>query len=183
MKANHLAVIFPAKGLPQNTDQAYSAVWAETSRLLLRDLGILYASFYPAAHTWGIDIRAPYGVVLGRDDPARFLRLFSEARVKQACAIEYHVGGTLAETGLERFQAAGDMLICPVILDGTNKRLESHVLWHMALASGAILPDCGVYYAEQKRSTVDPGLEKNIESNPVEYALCMVTLELMEGQT
>lgn len=183
MKSNHLAVVFPAKGLPQNTEQARSAVWAETSRLMLRDLGILYASFYPAVQTWGIDIRAPYGVVLGRDDPARFLRLFSEARAKQACAIEYHVGGALAETGLERLQAAGDMLICPVVLDGTNKRLESHVLWHMALASGAILPDCGVYYAEKKHSTVEPGLEKTIGSNPTEYALCMVTLELMGEQT
>ena len=65
-------------------------------------------------------------------------------------------------------------------LDGTNKRLEGHIFWHMAMANGVILPDCGVYYAERKRSTVEPGLEKVIESYPAGYALCMVTLEQRE---
>lgn len=68
-------------------------------------------------------------------------------------------------------------------LDGTNKRLEGHILWHAAMEQGAILPDCGVYYAERKRSTVEPGLEKSVESIPADYALCMVTMECTGGHS
>jgi hypothetical protein len=181
MRANHLAVIFSAKGLPQNTAQACGAIWTQTSRMLLPGLGKYYERFHPAAQPWGVEIPAPFSVVLGRDDPCRFLRLYVQARQFQEKSISFHVGGTLAETGLEKLQAAGDFLICPVTLDGTNKRLEAHILWHMAMAGGMLLPDCGVYYAEQKRSTVEPDFEKAIESAPADYALCMVTLEQGEG--
>lgn len=177
MKGNHLAVVFPAKGLPQNTAQACGAVWAQTSRLLLPGLGKVYDRFHPAAQPWGVDIPASFSVVLGRDNPCLFIRLYLRAREFREASVGFHVGGTLAETGFEKLQAAGDVLICPVTLDGTNKRLEGHILWHTAMASGVILPDCGVYYAERKRSTVEPGLEKLIESHPADYALCMVTLE------
>ena len=51
-----------------------------------------------------------------------------------------------------------------------------------ALAKGAILPDCGVYFAERMRSSVEPGMEKVIESNPADYALCVVILENREAQ-
>lgn len=176
----HLAVVFPAKGMPQNMGQARGAVWAETSRLLLPGMGKLYDAFYPAARPWGIGLRVPFSVVLGWDDPYRFLQLYVRARQFREESICIHVDGTLAETGLEKLQAAGDTLICPVTLDGTNKRLEGHILWHMAIASGTILPDCGVYYVERKRSIVEPGLEKLIESHPEDYALCMVTMEQRE---
>lgn len=177
MKANHLAVVFSTKGLPQNTAQACGAIWAQTSRMLLPGLGKTYGRFHPAAQPWGVEIPSPYSVVLGRDDPCRFLRLYFRAREFRKVSIDFHVGGTLAEAGVEKLLTAGDTLICPVVLDGKNKRLEGHILWHAALADGAILPDCGVYYAEQKHSTVEPGLEKLIESCPADYALCMVTLE------
>lgn len=180
MRANYLAVVFAMKQLPQNTEKVPVAVWAETSRLLRQDMGKLYSGFYPAARPWDVEIRTPFSVVLGRDDPTRFLRLFSEARMKRGLAIDYHVGGTLVETGFDNLRKIGDTLICPVALDGTNKDLEAHIFWHMALANGAILPDCGIYYAERKRSSVEPGLEKVIESSPEDYALCMVTLELRE---
>ncbi len=181
MKANHLAMILPAKKLPQNTRQAYMAVWSETSRLLLRDMGKLYASFHPAARPWGVEIRTPFGVVLGWNDPALFLSLFFRARRKREMSIEYHLGGTLAATGFDNLRMVGDTLICPVTLDGKDKLLEAHIFWQAALASGAILPDCGVYYAERGRSTVEMGLEKTIESDPAGYALCVATLEHMEG--
>ena len=180
MKANHLAVVFSAKGLPQNTVQACGAVWAETSRLLLPGLGKVYDRFHPAAQPWGVDIPASFSVVLGRDDPCLFLRLYLRAREFRGSSIDFHVGSTLMETGFEKLQAAGDILICPVTLDGTNKRLEGHILWHTAMASGVILPDCGVYYAERKRSTVDLDFEKSVESAPADYALSMVTMERMD---
>lgn len=180
MKENHLAVIFPAGNLPQNTRQACMAVWSEASRLLLQDMGKLYAGFYPAARPWDVEIRTPFGVVLGRDDPSRFLCLFSRAREKRGMSIEYHLGSTLAAAGFDNLRVIGDTIICPVTLDGTDKMLEAHILWQAALANGAILPDIGVYYAERGHSTVESGLERMVESHPEGYALCVVTLEHME---
>lgn len=180
MRANHLAVVFPAKGLPQNTAHACGAIWTRTSRMLLPGLGTLYDRFHPAAQPWGVDIPTPFSVVLGRDAPCLFLRLYFLAREFRESSIDFHVGGTIAETGFEKLKKAGNVLICPVTLDGTNKRLEGHVLWHAALAQGVILPDCGIYYAEQKRSAVEEGFEKSVESFPADYALSVVTLELEE---
>lgn len=182
MSESHLAVVFSTKGLPQNTEQARAAVWAEASRLLQRDMGKLYDGFYPSPRSWGSDIRYPFGVVMGRDDPAGFLRLYKQAREKREATIDYHVGATLLEAGPKGLRQVGDTLICPVILDGKNKRLTGHVYWHMALKEGAILPDCGVYYAERKRSLVEPGLEKTIESSSADYALCVVVLTCEEGR-
>lgn len=181
MRANHLAVVFPMKKLPQNTEKIPVAVWAETCRLLRRNMGKLYAAFYPAVRPWDINIRTPFSVVLGRADPSGFLGLYFRAREKRDLAIEYHVGGTIAENGFDKLHKVGDTLFCPVSLDGTNKSLEAHIFWQMALANGVILPDCGVYYAEWMRSTVEPNLEKVIESSPEDYALCMVTLEHVGG--
>ena len=180
MRANHLAVVFPVKELPQNTEKVPAAVWAAASRMLLPGLGKFYGRFYPAAQPWGVEISTPFGVVVGRDDPCRFLRLYFRAREFQKESVACHAGGTLMETGPEKLQTVDDILICHVTLDGTNKRLEQHALWHMAMAQGVILPDCGVYYVERKRSAVEPGLEKSIESSPADYALSMVTLEPME---
>lgn len=84
MKANHLAVIFPAKDLPQNTVHACGAIWTRTSRMLLPGLGKLYDRFHPAAQPWGVEIPAPFSVVLGRDDPCRFLRLYLRAKIGRA---------------------------------------------------------------------------------------------------
>lgn len=136
MKENHLAIVFPVKGLPQNTAHACEAVWAQTGRMLLPGLGKLYDRFYPAAQPWNVDIPTPFSIVLGRDDPCLFLRLYFRAREFRESSIDFHVGSTLAETGFENLKADGDTLICPVKLDGTNKRLEGHILWHMAMASG-----------------------------------------------
>lgn len=178
MKACHLAVVFPAKGLPRNTVQACGALWTQTSRMLLPGLGRFYDRFHPAAQPWGVDIETPFSVVLGRDDPCLFLRLYFRAREFRKESVDFHVGGTLIETGPEKLRAEGDILICPVKLDGTNKRLEAHIFWHAAMAQGVILPDCGVYYAERKRSAADVNFEKSVESAPADYALSMVTMEV-----
>ena len=182
MRVSHLAVVLSTKGLPQNTEQARAMVWAKASRLLRRDLGTLYDSFYPSPRSWEVDIRTSFGVVLGREDPARFLTLFFRAREKRKAALSFHVSGAVIENGFDKLQQVGDTLICPVLLDGTNKNLEGHIYWQEALARGAILPDCGVYFAERMRSSVEPGMEKVIESNPADYALCVVILENREAQ-
>ena len=46
---------------------------------------------------------------------------------------------------------------------------------------GAFLPDCGLYYLEQKRAVLSLEQEKAVSVHPGDYALCAVTLEMMEG--
>ncbi|MDE7219466.1 MAG: hypothetical protein K2O45_07585 [Oscillospiraceae bacterium] len=48
------------------------------------------------------------------------------------------------------------------------------------MMEGIFLPDCGLYFLEQKCSVIDPGLEKAVSAHPSDYVLCAVTLELME---
>ena len=177
MKVNYLAIVFPTEGLPQNTVHACGNIWAQTSRMLLPGLGKFYDRFHPAARPWGVEIPAPFSVVLGRDDPCLFLRLYLRARDFQEESIGFHMTRALAEMGIEKLQATDDILVGLVTPDGTNKLQEGHFLWHTAIAHGAILPDCGVYYAEQKQSVVDLDFEENVESTPTDYALSLVTLE------
>ena len=180
MRASHLAVVFPAKGLPRNTVQACEALWTRTSRMLLPGLGKFYDRFHPAAQPWGVDIPAPFSVVLGWDDPALFLHLYLRAREYHKESLNFHVDRALDEMDFKLLKTGGGILICPVTLDGTNKRLEAHIFWHAAMAQGVILPDCGAYYAERKRSAADVNFEKSVESAPADYALSMVTMERME---
>ena len=84
--------------------------------MLLPGLGKTYGWFHPAAQSWGVEIPAPYSVVLGRDDPCLFLRLYFRAREFRKVSIDFHVGGTLAETGFDKLQAA-DYALCMVTME------------------------------------------------------------------
>jgi len=179
MKFNYLAVIVPAKWLPQNTEQARSQVWAQVIQLMLPDLGKLYTRFYPASHPWGQDIQTPFSVVLGKEDPVRFLNVFYRAKRKQEEAVTFHSVGMLENINLEQTDRIKDTLVCYVNAD-SSEALTAHTLWHMAVASGSLMPDCGIYYLEQKQAVIHPEQEKAVSGHPSDYALCAVTLEVME---
>lgn len=181
MKFNYLAVIVPRKWLPQNTEAARTQAWAAVTQLLISDLGKFYFRFYPARQPWGQVISAPYSVVLGREDPVTFLNVFHQAKKKQEEAISFHEFGMLSNINLERTQKIGDALICHVNAE-SNEAIKAHSLWHLAMVEGGLMPDCGLYYLEQKRSMVDPELEKAVSAHPGDYVLCAVTLE-MEATT
>ncbi len=180
MNFNYLAVIVPAKWLPQNTEQAHTQMWGQVTQLLLPNLGKLYSRFYPASNPWGQDIQTPFGVVLGREDPIKFLNVFYEAKKDQEKAVTFHTVGLLANTDVEQTQKIGDVLVCHVTAGEHNPELTAHALWHTSMQSGTLMPDCGVYYLEQKRAYLSPEQEKAVVSHPGDYALCAVTLEAME---
>lgn len=182
MKYNYLAVIIPAKWLPQNTEQARTQAWAAATQLLLPDLGKLYSRFYPADQPWGQALTYPFSVVLGREDPVTFLNVLYQAKKKQDEAVAYHSAGMLRNIDLDRTQKIGDALVCHVSPEGSNPALTAHSLWHLAMMEGMFLPDCGLYYLEQRRSVINPELEKTVTAHPGDYALCAVTLE-MEATT
>lgn len=181
MKFNHLVVIVPMKWLPQNTERARTQMWAQVTQLLLPDLGRLYSRFYPASNLWGQDIQTPFGVVLGGEDPIKFLNIFYQAKKKQEEAIAFHSAGMLENIDFDQTEQVGDALICHVTAE-SNKALTAHSIWNIAVMSGVLLPDCGIYYLEQKQSVISPEQEKALTARPDDYALCAVTLEMMEEQ-
>ncbi len=181
MKFNYLAVIVPRRWLPQNTEQARTQAWAAVTQLFLPDLGKWYARFYPANQPWDQDISAPYSVVLGWEDPVTFLNMFHHAKRKQDEAISYHSAGMLSNINFNQTERIGDTLVCHVTADGSSEALQAHSIWHLAVMEGAFLPDCGLYYLEQKRAVLSLEQEKAVSVHPGDYALCAVTLEMMEG--
>ncbi len=182
MKYNFLAVIIPRKWLPQNTEQARTQAWAMTSQKLLTDLGRMYSRFYPASRPWGQEVPEPFSVVLGNEDPVNFLNVFYRAKKEQEAAAAFHSAGLLSNIDLEHTQKIGDALICHVVADGSNQALEAHSFWHLAVMSGSLMPDCGVYFLEQKQAMVSTEQVNNVTAHPSDYALCMVTLEAMGEQ-
>ena len=180
MNFNYLAVIVPRKWLPQNTEQARAQAWAAVTQLLLPDLGKFYSRFYPANRPWGQDISAPYSAVLGREDPVTFLNVFYRAKQKRDNAVAFHSAGMLSNINLDQTERVGDTMICHVTADESNPALRAHSAWHLAMMEGIFVPDCGLYYLEHKKAVPNLEQEKAVSARPVDYALCAVTLEMME---
>ncbi|NBI68519.1 hypothetical protein D1646_17340 [Pseudoflavonifractor sp. 60] len=178
MKFNYLAVIVPRKWLPKNTEQARAQAWAAVTQLLLPDLGRFYSRFYPSNQPWGQDVSAPYSVVLGREDPVAFLNVLYQAKQRRDDAVAFHSAGMLSNINFDQTERIRDILVCHVTADGSNKALEAHSAWHLAMMGGVFMPDCGLYYLEQKCSVLNPELEKAVAVHPQDYALCTVTLEM-----
>ena len=173
MEISYLAVIVPRRWLPQNTEQARTQAWAAVTQLLLPDLGELYSRFYPAGRPWGQDISAPYSVVLGQEEPVTFLNLFYQAKQKRDEAVAFHSIQMLSNINFNQTEQIGDTLVYHVTADESSKALEAHSAW----------PDCGLYDLEHKKAMLRLEEEKSIITNPADYALCAVTLEMMEVTT
>lgn len=181
MRFQQIAVIVPVDGLPENEADAAGQIWFAVTRLLLPALGKLYARFYPAANYQGCRIFHPLGVVFGKKEPEHFSALFHIAREMQNQAMTYHLASLLSKTDLEGMRRVGDALVCHVEANGGDV-VAPHVLWYLSMQSGALLPDCGVYYAAWKRAVASENEERSILANPAGYALCAVTMEPPEGQ-
>ena len=63
----------------------------------------------------------------------------------------FHSAGMLSNINLDQTERIGDTLVCRVTADGSNKALEAHSVWHLAMMEGIFLPDCGLYYLSTKR--------------------------------
>ena len=177
MKGTTLAVVCSASGLPQDTELARQAVWAKTAQFLQPSLGKLYSSFYPAANAWGIELNVKFSVLLGREAPEEFIRVLIAATEAQNAAIHFHIGGLLSHIDPEQTHQVDGAIVCPVTLDGTDKELEAHSAWHMAMAAGVFLPDCGIYFMERKTAVADLELRREISRSIESHAVCVVRLE------
>ena len=177
MKGTNLAVVCSASGLPQNMELARQAVWARITRFLQPGLGRLYACFYPASSAWGVDLNTRFGVLLGRETPEEFVRVLIAATEAQMAAVDFHAEALLNRIGPEQAHQVDGAIICPITLDGTDKELEVHSAWHMAMAAGVFLPDCGIYYMEQKTAVAGLELRREITRSLKSHAVCVVRLE------
>lgn len=182
MKTLNLAVVCPVSGLPQNSEETRQTVWTNVTTLLQPGLGTQFSSFYPASFAWGMPLHAPFGVLLGRDDPERFIDILLTASKVQNKAIRFHTEGMLEGIDPKTVCTVGEDTICPIYLDGTDKALTAHSIWSLGIAAGELLPDCGVYYLEQGHAIADKEMRKAIASRLADYAVCVVTLEVKETE-
>ena len=174
MKFCNMAVVVPVDQLTGSKAALSTQVWA--SNLLMPALGKLYRQFHPANDAWGHKLTSPFGVVLGCQEPELFLTLFLAGQQTQQEAAAFHAAAMIKKVDMDKAQKAGDSLICPVVVDGSDPELMIHALWHISLQKGAPLPDCGIYYAALGRAVASQAEQRAILSNPAGYALCVVRL-------
>ena len=175
MKFCNMAVVVPVDQLTGSKAALSAQVWGQVSNLLM-PLGKLYRQFHPANDAWGHKLTSPFGVVLGCQEPELFLTLFLTGQQTQQEAVAFHAAAMIKKVDMDKAQKAGDSLICPVVVDGSDPELMIHALWHISLQKGAPLPDCGIYYAALGRAVASQEEQRAILSNPAGYALCVVRL-------
>lgn len=179
MPENRLAVIVPVDISSQDRESLRQEVWETVISLLLPGLGTYYRTFYPENLTLEHKSAEPFDIIFGEASPEEFLLFYIEACCAQASAIEYHTEAIMNTADLEhtRQKTDDDTLICPAVADSSNQERIAHATWYLAIHEGALLPDCGVYYAGLHRGIISRDEQKEILENLAEYALCMVTLE------
>lgn len=176
MKFCNMAVVVPVDQLTGSKAALSAQVWGRASNLLMPALGKLYRQFHPANDAWGHKLTSPFGVVLGCQEPELFLTIFLAGQQTQQEAAAFHAAAMIKKVDMDKAQKAGDSLICPVVVDGSDPELMIHALWHISLQKGAPLPDCGIYYAALGRAVASQEEQRAILSNPAGYALCVVRL-------
>jgi len=175
MKTIHLTVIAPVdKALDE--EAARMEVWARVSALLLSQLGRSYTRFEPAAQAHGQVIDRPYGVILGRSEPALFLYFYAHAKQLQEAAIEFHMKG-LTENATPISQCKTEhTAVYALQIQGDAAETSAHLHWHLSMLAGELMPDCGLYFLKQKEAFASEELDKDVLSNMRDYALCVATL-------
>lgn len=143
---------------------------------IFKGTGILAISFDTNVSQRSAKLTCPFGVVLGCQEPELFLTLFLTGQQTQQEAVAFHAAAMIKKVDMDKAQKAGDSLICPVVVDGSDPELMIHALWHISLQKGAPLPDCGIYYAALGRAVASQEEQRAILSNPAGYALCVVRL-------
>lgn len=180
MKGSYMAVVVPLSGLTPDDQEMRKEIWGTVTNLLMPLLGKGCGMFYPAAQAWGHPVRKPFGIIMGREDPAKFLCLYREARKAQSDATAFHMAPLLDKIDPNAVRRAGDALVCPVELNLDDTNLVGHAFWHVAIHDGSVLPDCGIYYAGLGRAIASRDEERALLIKLSEYALCVVTLEIEE---
>ena len=151
MKFCNMAVVVPVDQITGSKAALSAQVWGQVSNLLMPALGKLYRQFHPANDAWGHKLISPFGVVLGCQEPELFLTLFLTGQQTQQEAVAFHAAAMIKRWIWTRQQKAGDSLICPVVVDGSDPELMIHALWHISLqkarrsrTAGSTMPPSGV---------------------------------------
>lgn len=181
MRQFKLAIVFPVGQETENDNTLRQILWGKAAELLTPQLGKYYTRFEPAVRAWNQDIDRPYGVILGKSDPALFLYFYAAAKAHQADAIKFHMGAFLDSMELTDRCETDGATIYSVSLNGSGEEVHAHMLWHIAMMGGKIMNDCGIYYALQRQAVASNALDQDILEHATRYALCMVTLIAEEG--
>ena len=176
MRYNNLAVVVPTQNFPGSDQTLRETVWQQVTQLLLPQLGTLYTRFQPAEQAWTQAVDRPFGVVLGRSDPALFLYFYTAAKASQEAAIHSHIEKVMDGVDIAEKHMEPGVTMYTVEVKGNNQAMEAHMQWHIAMMGGQLLPDFGIYFTAQKQAFADKALDKKVISNLGDYALCMVNL-------
>lgn len=181
MLQHKLAIVFPTEG-NLSDDALRQMLWGKAAELVKPLLGKTCVRFEPAFDAWAQKIDRPYGVILGRSDPALFLYFYATAKKKQEAAVHFHMNAFLG--GMEPIEKHedNDRIIYSVQLTGAGEEFSAHMMWHVAMMSGELVNDCGIYYAVPRQAVASNALEKEILKHSDRYALCMVTLVTEETE-
>ncbi len=178
MKANKTATVaflHPMDGLNGDDRAISEQLWAKTTELLTPALGKFYTRFEPAVDAWGLPVNTPYGVVLGRSDPRKFLVCYIKAHEKQDESVKFHMGGFLS--GFEIGNSFGEGNVQGFQLnpkENAGPDVSSHLSWHLGMMAGEPFPDAGLYYVPARQAVINESLERQVLSSVGSYALCMV---------
>ena len=176
MRENYIILLFSANGLPDGEALAAEEIRKRAKLALSPGCGKYYRSYALSASPWGIDVSHPEGVVLGRSDPEKFLKLYNRARSVQTEAINFHMFKLVESELLRSERIDGNTLLCFV-----TPRCDEppvHAIWYMAMLEGELLPDCGIYFADLKKSLISKEEDIEVLSHISNYALCTASLEL-----
>lgn len=182
MRVNPMAVIVPANLAADDENKLRMAVWQKVTELLLPRLGKDFSRFEPATIAWNQRLDKPFGVVLGRDDPALFLYYYNTAKSMQQHMIKRHMAAFLENIEPIAKDGKDGVAIYAVEVKGDGKELGAHLAWHLAMIAGELQPDCGLYFATEREAYANDTLEKKVLENMERYALCVVNLVEKENQ-
>jgi len=182
MRINPLAVIVPADLAAGDENRLRYTVWQTVSELLLPKLGKDFSRFEPATVAWNQRLDKPFGVVLGRSDPALFLYYYTTAKAMQQDMINRHMAAFMGNIEPLAKSEKGGMAIYAMEVKGDGKELGAHLAWHLGMMTGELQPDCGLYFVAEKEAYAHDALERKVLSNMERYALCMVNLVKKEDQ-
>lgn len=182
MKKCQIAVIVPVSGTATENEIGSIQVWSQAAEAVKPALGKFCNRFYPAGEAWGCAIHDPLGVVFGKKEPEKFLKIYLAALQAQRQAIQFHLERLITAEDLDSSSKIGDALICAIEIDAEDTERVAHAAWYMCMQKGVLFPDCGVYYADHKRALVTHAQERAILENPAGYALDVVAVEFWEEE-
>lgn len=125
MRVNQLVVVVPVPGPGMDDAAVRTEVWQQVSAFLLQYLGKRYVRFEPATLAWNQKVEQPFGVILGRSDPALFLYLYAMGKKFQDEAIQFHLDGFLKNMEVDQTLEHGRVLFCSIERNGYRSMPET----------------------------------------------------------